>query len=201
MDAVSRKAKCERMEEIAINGDPNKFFQIEAQLLPQEKEELLAFFRNNIDVFAWNTYKAPGVDPDFIFHHLNVNLAVLPKKQPPRHLSKEHSDAVKEEMNKLQQTGAIKEVFYLEWLANTVVVKKKNGKWRVCVDFTYPNKACPKDPFPISWIDQLVDATVGHPRMRFLDAFQGYHQIVGKSGFVSHTKHTAKATNMDLFHS
>ena len=128
MDAVSRKAKCERMEEIAINGDPDKFFQIEAQLLPQEKEELLAFFRNNIDVFAWNTYKAPGVDPDFIFHHLNVNLAVLPKKQPPRHLSKEHSDAVKEEMNKLQQTGAIKEVFYLEWLANTVVVKKKNGK-------------------------------------------------------------------------
>ena len=68
-------------------------------------------------------------------------------------------------------------MFYLEWLANTVVVKKKNGKWRVCVDFTYLNKACPKDPFPISWIDQLVDATVGHPRMRFLDAFQGYHQI------------------------
>ena len=63
---------------------------------------MLAFLRNNIDVFAWNTYKALGVDPDFIFHHLNVNLAVLPKKQPPRHLSKEHSDAVKEEMNKLK---------------------------------------------------------------------------------------------------
>ena len=125
MDAVSRKAKCERVEEIAINGDSNKFFQIGAQLLLQEKEELLAFLRNNIDVFAWNTYKALGVDPDFIFYHLNVNPAVLPKKQPPRHLSKEHSDAVKEEMNKLKQTGAIKEVFYLEWLANNVVVKKK----------------------------------------------------------------------------
>lgn len=57
------------------------------------------------------------------------------------------------------------------------MVKKKNGKWRVCVDFTDLNKACPKGPFPLPWIDQLVDATVGHPRMSFLDAFQGYHQI------------------------
>ena len=80
-------------------------------------------------------------------------------------------------MTRLKQARAIKGVFYPEWLANTVVVKKKNGKWRVCVDFTDLNKACPKDPFPMPKIDKLVDATVGHPRMSFLDAFQGYHQI------------------------
>ena len=78
---------------------------------------------------------------------------------------------------KLKQARAIKEVFYPEWLTNTVVVKKNNGKWRVCEDFTDLNKACPKDPFPIPQIDQLVEATVGHPWMSFLDAFQGYHQI------------------------
>jgi len=78
---------------------------------------------------------------------------------------------------KLKKAGAIKEVFYPEWLANTVVVKKKSGKWRVCVDFTNLNKACPKDPFPMPRIDRLVDATVGHPQMSFLDAFQGYYQI------------------------
>ena len=80
-------------------------------------------------------------------------------------------------MNKLKQAGTIKEVFYPKWLANTVVLKKKNGEWRVCVGFTDLNKTCPKDHFLIPQIDQLVDTIVGHPRMSFLDAFQGYHQI------------------------
>ena len=124
-----------------------------------------------MDVFAWNIYEAPGVDPKFICHHLNVNPLVAPKKQPPRRPSKEHADAVREEVARLKQAGAIKEVFYPEWLANTVVVKKKSGKWRVCVDFTYLSKACSKDPFPMPKIDQLVDATVGYPQMSFLDSF------------------------------
>ena len=77
-------------------------------------------------------------------------------------------------MTKLKKAGAIKEVFYPEWLANTVVVKKMSGKWRVCVNFTDLNKDCPKD---LPQIDQLVDAIAGHPQMSFLDAFQGYYQI------------------------
>ena len=76
---------------------------------------------------------------------------------------------------KLKQAGAIKEVFYPEWLANTVEAKKKNEKWRVCMDFTDLNKSCPKGPFLLPRIDQLVDTTGGYPRMSFLDAFQGYH--------------------------
>ena len=108
---------------------------------------------------------------------MNVNLLIAPKKQPPWLPSKEHAEVIQDEVTKLKQAGAIKEVFYPEWLANTMVVKKKSWKWRVCVDFTGLNKACPKDPFPMPKIDQLVDTTVGHPRMSFLDAFQGYHQI------------------------
>jgi len=115
------------------------------------------------------------VDPNFIFHHLNVNPSVIPKKQPPQRSSKEHSNVVKKDVIKLKWVGAIKEVFYLEWLANIVVVRKKSGKWRVCVDFTDLNKTFPKDPFTMLRIDQLVDATVSYPRMSFLNAFQGYH--------------------------
>ena len=85
---------------------------------------------------------------------------------------------VRQEVKRLKEAKAIKEIFFPKWLANTVVVRKKNGKWRVYVDFTNLNQACPKDPFPMPKIDQLVDATYGHPRMSFLDAFQGYHQIV-----------------------
>ena len=69
------------------------------------------------------------MDLEFIFHHLNVNPLVTPKKQLPRRPSKEHAETIREEVAKLKQAGAIKEVFYPEWLANTVVVKKKSGKW------------------------------------------------------------------------
>ena len=160
---MAEGVECEELEKIIIDNDEEKFFQVGVQLPPLEKEELVTFLRKNIDVFAWSAYEAPGVDSNFICHHLNVNPSVTPKKQPSWCSSKEHFDAVKEEVVKLKRARAIKEVFYPEWLANTVVVKKKNRKWRVCVDFTDLNKTCPKDPFPIPRIDQLVDATVGHP--------------------------------------
>ena len=84
---------------------------------------------------------------------------------------------MKSEVQRLKEARAIREIFFPEWLANTMVVKKKNNKWRVCVDFTDLNRACPKDLFPMPKIDQLIDATYGHPRMSFLDTFQVYHQI------------------------
>ena len=99
---MSEEEKCERLEEIVIDGDSEKFFQVGAQLPSQEKEDLLAFLRRNIDVFAWNAYEAPGVIPKFIFHHLNVNPTILPKKQLPQCSSKEHSGTVKEDVNKLK---------------------------------------------------------------------------------------------------
>ena len=71
----------------------------------------------------------------------------------------------------------IKEVYYPDWLANVVMVKKASGKWRMCVDFTNLNEACPKDSYPLSRIDQLVDSTAGHQLLSFMDAFSGYNQI------------------------
>ena len=150
---------------VVIEDDPERFFQIGTQIPLLEKEQLVDLLRRNVNVFAWDAYEATGLDPKFICHHLNVNPSITPKRQPPWCPFKEHVEAVKSEVTKLKQAGAIKEVFYPQWLANTVVVKKKTGKWRMCVDFTDLNRACPKDPFPIPRIDQLVDATVGHPQI------------------------------------
>ena len=137
---TSEEVECEDLVKVMIGDDLEKFFQIGSQLPQQERKELIEFLRQNINIFAWNTYEAPRVDPEFICHHLNVNPLVAPKKQLPWRPSKEHVEAVQEEVTKLKQARAIKEVFYPEWLANTVVVKKKSGKWRVCVDFTDLNK-------------------------------------------------------------
>ena len=185
--------KCEDLERVVVRDDMERFFQIGAQLPLLEREQLVAFLRKNVDVFAWDAYETPRVDPNFICHHLNVNPSITLKRQPPRHPSREHAEAIRNEMTKLKQARAIKEVFYPQWLANMVVMKKKTRKCRVCVDFTDLNKACLKDLFPMSRIDQLVNATVSHPRMSFLDAFQGYHQIPlalddqGKTAFVTPT--------------
>ena len=70
---TSDEVKCEDLVKITIGDDPEKFFQVGSQLPQQEREELVEFLEQNIDVFAWNTYEAPRVDPDFICHHLNVN--------------------------------------------------------------------------------------------------------------------------------
>ena len=78
-------------------------------------------------------------------------------------------------MEKLLEVGFIREVFYPRWLANVMMVKKNNGKWRMCVNFTDLNKACPKDSFPLPRIDQPVDSIVRHKLLSFMDAFFGYN--------------------------
>ena len=127
-DTAAEEAKCEDLEEVVIGDDPEKFFRIGIQLPLQEKEELIEFLKRNIDVFAWDACDAPRINPAFICYHLHVNLSITPKKQPPHRPSREHANAIRDEVAKLKHARAIKEVFYLEWLANTVVVKKKSGK-------------------------------------------------------------------------
>ena len=95
---TSDEVKCEDLVKITIGDDLEKFFQVESQLSQQEREELVEFLKRNIDVFAWNTYEALGVDPGFICHHLNVNPLITPKKQLPRRPSKEHAEGVRQEV-------------------------------------------------------------------------------------------------------
>ena len=118
-----------------------------------------------------------GIDPSVIVHRLNVNLASLPIRQKKRVFAQERDKAIAEEVRKLLEDGFIQEVYYPDWLANVVMVKKANGKWRMCVDFTDLNRACPKDSYPLLRIDTLVDSTARHELLSFIDAFSGYNQI------------------------
>uniref|UniRef100_A0A2N9GCP7 Reverse transcriptase domain-containing protein n=1 Tax=Fagus sylvatica TaxID=28930 RepID=A0A2N9GCP7_FAGSY len=158
-------------------SNPEKFFLIGSKLPSTDREQLLQILVDNQDVFAWSVYDAPGVSPTLACHSLNIGPEHRPVVQKRRKLAPERAMIVLEEVERLLASGAIREIQYPAWLSNTVVVQKKNGKWRVCIDFTDLNKACPKDPFPLPRIDQLVDSAARHARLSFLDAFQGYHQI------------------------
>ena len=119
----------------------------------------------------------PGIPREVAEHALDIRPGSRPARQRLRRFDEEKRRAIGEEVQKLVAAGFIKEVSHPEWLANPVLVRKKSGKWRMCVDYTGLNKACPKVPFPLPRIDQIVDSTAGCETLSFLDAYSGYHQI------------------------
>jgi hypothetical protein len=138
---------------------------------------LVDFLRANADVFAWSPSDMPDIPRDVDEHLLDIRARARPVKQPLRRFDEEKRRAIGEEIHKLMAAGFIKEVIHPEWLANPVLVRKKGGKWRMCVDYTGLNKACPKVPYPLPRIDQIVDSTAGCESLSFLEAYPGYHQI------------------------
>jgi hypothetical protein len=113
-------------------------------------------------------------------HALKIRLGSKPVKQRLHHFDEEKCRAIGEEITRLLVARFIKEVYHPKWLANPGLVRKKSRKWRMCVDYTSLNKACPKDLFPLPHIDQVVDLTSGCKTLCFLDAYSGYHQIATK---------------------
>ena len=119
-----------------------------------------------------------GIHPLVASHKLNVMFSSRPIQQKVRRFHPDRQRIIQGEIKKLLTIGFIREVEYPEWLANVVVVSKKWGKWRVCVDYTNLNDAYPKDSFPLPLIDQIVDSTTRHGMLSFIDVFSSYHQIL-----------------------
>jgi hypothetical protein len=120
----------------------------------------------------------PGVPRNLIEHSLNIDPKATPKRQHLCRFADDRRDNIKKELAKL---GFIREVFHPEWLANPVLVHKNNlNEWRTCVDYTDLNKHCPKDPFGLPLIDQVIHSTVGCDLLCFLGCYSGYHQIAIK---------------------
>jgi hypothetical protein len=118
-----------------------------------------------------------GIPREVIELHLKIHPDARPVRQKLQKQSIERQNFTREELRKLLQAGFIKEVYHPVWLANPVVVPKANGKLRMCIDYTNLNKACPKDPYPLPQIDQIVDSTSGCDLLSFIDAYSGFHQI------------------------
>ena len=118
-----------------------------------------------------------GISPSTMVHNLNVCSSSPSIQHKKKVFAQERDKVIAEEVRKLLEADFIREVYYPKWLANMVMVKKSNGKWRMCVDFIDLNKPCPKDNYPLSHIALFVDSTTGHQLLRFVDAFSGYNQI------------------------
>ena len=137
-----------------------------------------------------------GIDPLVIVHRLNVSPSFPPIRQKKRVFAPERDRAIGEEVQKLQEANFIREVYYPDWLANVVMVKKANRKWRMCMDFTDLKKVCPKDSYPLPQVNILVNSTAQHQLLSFMGAFSGYNQIRMDE---ANQEKTSFVTNQGLF--
>ena len=117
----------------------------------------------------------PGVPRELAEHKLNTDPKVRPVKQSLRPFNEECRRAIAEEVQRLLAAGFIWSMMYSKWLVNLVLVEKKNGTWRMCIDYTNLNSACPKEQFILPRIDQIIDPTASSESLCFLDAYSGYN--------------------------
>ena len=134
---------------------------------------MINLLRSYLDVFAWSYEDMSGLDSSIVQHHLPILQYARRVKQKLRRLHPRWSLQVKEEIQKQPSVGFLSVVEYPEWLANVVLVPKKDGMVRVCVGFRDLNNARPKNDFPLSHIDMLVDRTARHSMLSFMDGFFG----------------------------
>ncbi|KAK1617808.1 hypothetical protein QYE76_023325 [Lolium multiflorum] len=165
---------------------PERTIRIGAGLNEALESALVSFLRENRNIFAWSTDDLVVVPRELAEHSLNVRKDAKPVRQALRRFAEDRRKIIGEEVTKLLVAGFIVEVLHTEWLANPVLVEKKKEEnmeakapkaWRMCIDYTNLNKACPKDPFPLPRIDQVIDSTAGCELLSFLDAYSGFHQI------------------------
>jgi hypothetical protein len=156
---------------------PDKIICIGTKAREQDRAELVSFLDKKSDVFAWSTFNLVGVSRHVIEHRLQISLNAKTKKQKLRKMAEEKVQAVKAEVQRLLDASFIREVTYPEWLSNAMMVKKKNGKWKMCTDFMDLNKCCSKDNFPLPRINKIIDSCTTSETMALLDCFSGYHQI------------------------
>jgi hypothetical protein len=161
----------------SIEIEPGKTLNINPHLTDAETQQLTKLLQENKEAFAWDYTNMKGISPELCTHRIYIKDDCRPICQPQRRMNPKLKEILKEELQKLLNAGFIYPISDSEWVSPLVIVPKKNGKWRVCVDYRALNKATQKDHFPLPFIDQVLDSLSGKKFFSFLDGFSGYNQI------------------------
>jgi hypothetical protein len=156
---------------------PGKPLYINSSLEPEQKTQVIEMFQRQFDAFAWDYTDMKGIHPDTCTHNIYTNDQIRPVRQPQRRMNPALKDIVKEELQKLLQANLIYPISDSQWVCPLVIAPKKNGQWRICVDFIELNKATHRDYFPLPFIDQVLDTLSEKKYFSFLNGFSGYNQI------------------------
>eukprot|EP00253_Pinus_taeda_P005869 PITA_05869 len=160
-----------------VEIEPGKTLNINADLTPEQETKLIHILRKYKESFAWDYPDMKGIDPQLCTHHIYIENDARPIRQPQRRINPHLKEVVKAKLQKLLDVNFIYPISDSKWVSPLVVVQKKNGKWRICVDYRELNKATQKDHFPLPFIDQVLDTLAGKKLFSFLDGFSGYNQI------------------------
>ncbi|GJT78003.1 hypothetical protein Tco_1044728 [Tanacetum coccineum] len=149
---------------VAINPEyPEQSIMIGENLSTKGKKAICEVLEANMDVFAWKPTDMTGVPRALAEHKMGIKENTLPVRQKKQGQAPEKSKFIMEKVQKLVEAGIMREVTYHSWISNPVLVKKHDRDWRMCVDFTYLNKACPKDCYPLPEINWKIESLCGYP--------------------------------------
>ncbi|XP_023735853.2 uncharacterized protein LOC111883767 [Lactuca sativa] len=165
-------------KEVIDEGYPDQPIDVGSDLPSHIRRALVDLLKRYKHVFAWTPTDMVGVERKVIEHKLMIKPGVKEVKQKKRVQGGDRNRAINAEVAKLTETGIVREATFPTWIANPVMVRKQDGSWRMCIDFSDLNKACPKDCYLLPEIDQKVESLQGYKLNCFLDAYKGYHQIL-----------------------
>jgi hypothetical protein len=173
-----RFTSVDELEEINIGprDKPRPTF-ISRKLSPELRELMIVLLKEYTDCFAWDYTEMPGLDRSIVEHRLPLKLGFRPFQQRAWQMKAEVLKEVKKEVEKMLEAGFIRTCRYAEWISSVVPVQKKDGRWRVCVDFKDLNRATPKDEYPMPVAETLINAAAGHKMLSFMDDNASYNQI------------------------
>ncbi|KAK1621182.1 hypothetical protein QYE76_026699 [Lolium multiflorum] len=168
----------DELEEVDIGpGDKPRPTFISKKLDPHLRSQMIALLKEYPDCFAWDYTEMPGLDRSIIEHRLPLKKGFRPFQQRARQMKAEILEEVKKEIEKMLAAGFIRPCRYAEWISSIVPVEKKDGRWRVAIDFRDLNRATPKDEYPMPVAETLINAAAGHKVLSFMDGNAGYNQI------------------------